>query len=51
MSSGPRTVVGASIYGASEALKVGYTNESDGAMPYATWVYFQGLTPTVASLC
>ena len=33
MSSGPRTVVGAGIYWAGAAPKVGYPNESDGAMP------------------
>ena len=33
MSSGPRTVVGVGIYGASAASKVGYTNGSDSATP------------------
>ena len=33
MSSGPRTVVGAVIYGAGVAPKVGYPNGSDGAPP------------------
>ena len=33
MSSGPRTVVGAGIYGASAAPKVGYSNISDGVVP------------------
>ena len=33
MSSGPWTVVGAGMYGAGVAPKVGYTNGSDGAMP------------------
>ena len=31
MSSGPRTVVDAGMYGASAAPKVGYTNRNDGA--------------------
>ena len=33
MSSGPRTVVDVSMYGAGAASKVGYMNESDGATP------------------
>ena len=33
MSSGPRTMVDASMYGASTTPKVGYTNGNDGAMP------------------
>ena len=33
MSSGPLTIVGASIYGTGAAPKVGYSNESDGAAP------------------
>ena len=33
MSSGHRTVVGAGIYGAGAAPKVGYLNGSDGAAP------------------
>ena len=33
MSYGPRTVVGVSMYEASAAPKVGYTNGSDDAMP------------------
>ena len=33
MSSGPRTAVGAGIYGVGAALKVGYLNESDGVAP------------------
>ena len=33
MSSGPRTVVDAGMYGAGGAPKVGYTNGIDGATP------------------
>ena len=33
MSSCPRTVVGAGMYGAGVAPMVGYTNGSDGATP------------------
>ena len=33
MSSGPRTVVGAGMYGAGVTPKVGYTNGSDDATP------------------
>ena len=42
MSSGPRTVVHVSIYGASAALKVGYMNENDGAMPLCHVGIFSG---------
>ena len=33
MSSSPRTVVDVGMCGVGETLKVGYMNESDGAMP------------------
>ena len=33
MSSGPRTAVGAGIYGAGAGSKVGYPNGSDGVVP------------------
>ena len=42
MSSGPRTVVGVGMYGASEAPKVGYTNGSDGATPLCHAGIFSG---------
>ena len=51
MSFGPRTVVGASMYGASAVPKAGYTNESDGATSLCHVGIFQGLTLIVASLC
>ena len=42
MSSGPRTMVGASMYGAGAAPKVGYTNESDDATPLCQAGIFLG---------
>ena len=42
MSSGPRTVVGESMYGAGAASKVRYTNGSDGAMPLCHVGIFSG---------
>ena len=42
MSSGPRTVVGAGMYGAGATPKVGYTNESDGATPLCHVGIFSG---------
>ena len=42
MSSGPRTVVGAGMYGAGAAPKVGYTNGSDGVAPLCHAVIFSG---------
>ena len=43
MSSGPRAVVGAGIYWAGAAPKVGYTNESDGATPLCHMGIFLGV--------
>ena len=51
MSSSPRIVVGAGMYGAGAAPKVGYTNGSESSTPLCHVVYFMGLAPTVASLC
>ena len=42
MSSGPLTVVGAGIYDAGAAPKVGYMNGSDGAMPLCHMGIFSG---------
>ena len=42
MSSGPRTVVDAGMYGAGAALKVGYMNENDGATPLCHVGIFSG---------
>ena len=42
MSSGPRTMVGAGMYGAGAASKVGYKNRSDGAMPLCHMGIFLG---------
>ena len=42
MSSGPRTVVGANMYGAGVAPKVGYMNGSDRAMPLCHVGIFSG---------
>ena len=47
MSSSPRTLVGAGMYGASAASKVGYTNESDGATP----LYHVGIFSRAGSNC
>ena len=47
MSSGPQTVVGAGMYGAGAALKVGYTNGSDGATP----LYHVGIFSRACSDC
>ena len=44
MSFDPRLVVGAAIYGAGAAPKVGYTNGSDGATaPLPRGYIFKGL--------
>ena len=45
MSSGPRTVVGAGMYGAGATPKVGYTNGSDGAAPLCHASIFLGAYP------
>ena len=42
MSSGPQTAVGAGIYGAGAAPKVGYPNGSDGAAPPCHTSMFSG---------
>ena len=42
MSSGPRTVVDISMYGAGAASKVGYMNKSDGATPLCHMGTFSG---------
>ena len=42
MSFGPRTVVGAGMYGAGVAPKVGYTNGSDGVAPICHVGIFSG---------
>ena len=42
MSSGPQIVVGAGMYGAGAAPKVGYTNGSDGATPLCHASIFSG---------
>ena len=42
ISSGPRTVVGVGIYGASVAPKVGYPNGSDDAAPLYHTGMFSG---------
>ena len=42
MSYGPRTVVGAGMYGAGAAPKVGYMNGSDGATPLCHVGIFSG---------
>ena len=42
MSSGPWTVVGIGIYGTGAAPKVGYPNESDGAIPPSHARMFSG---------
>ena len=42
MSFGPRIVVGAGIYGAGVAPRMGYTNGSDGAMPLCHVGIFSG---------
>ena len=42
MSSGPRTMVGAGMYGAGVAPKVGYTNISDSATPLLHAGIFSG---------
>ena len=47
MSSGPRTVVGAGMYEASAALKVGYTNGSDDATP----IFHVGIFSGACSNC
>ena len=47
MSSGPRIVVGADMYGAGAASKVGYMNGSDGATP----LYHVGIFSGACSDC
>ena len=42
MSSGPRIVVDAGMYGAGAALKVGYKNENDGVTPLCHVGIFSG---------
>ena len=42
MSSSPRTVADAGIYGTGAAPKAGYTNENDGAMPLCHVGIFSG---------
>ena len=42
MSSTPRIVVGAGMYGDGAAPNVGYTNESDGATPFFPIGIFSG---------
>ena len=42
MSSAPRTVVDADMYGVGAAQKVGYTNENDGATPLCHMDIFSG---------
>ena len=42
MSSGPRAVVGADMYGAGASPKVGYTNGSDSATPLCHVGIFSG---------
>ena len=48
MSSDPRTVVGASMYGVGVAPKVGYTNGSDSATPLCHVGIFSRLSPLSA---
>ena len=50
MSSGPRTLVDAGMYGADVASNVGYTNENDGATPLYHVGIFSGLALTVVAL-
>ena len=42
MSSGPRAVVGADMYGAGASPNVGYTNGSDSARPLCHVAIFSG---------
>ena len=42
LSSGPRTIVDAGMYGAGAASNVGYTNKNDGATPLCHVGIFSG---------
>ena len=51
MPSSLRIIVGVGIYGAGATLKVGYSNDSDDAVPPTTRVCFQARALAVTSLC